>query len=112
MQKNCRAPWWTHLGRIGTRQGSDVPFYHTREDQGKGVGGESKIPLHAPETKPCKKPAPWIILMACALDVGSPISHSDICPHNRRRTIMSMPLSFQDIILRLLAYWRDHGCLV
>ncbi len=25
---------------------------------------------------------------------------------------MTMPLSFQDIILRLLAYWKDHGCLV
>jgi glycyl-tRNA synthetase len=25
---------------------------------------------------------------------------------------MSMPLSFQDIILRLLAYWKDQGCLV
>jgi glycyl-tRNA synthetase len=26
--------------------------------------------------------------------------------------IMSTPLSFQDIILRLLAYWKDEGCLV
>src|SRR5262245_36594622 len=25
---------------------------------------------------------------------------------------MSTPLSFQDIILRLLAYWKDQGCLV
>ena len=25
---------------------------------------------------------------------------------------MSTPLSFQDIILRLLAYWKEQGCLV
>ena len=25
---------------------------------------------------------------------------------------MSTPLSFQDIILRLLDYWKDQGCLV
>src|SRR5215813_6546853 len=35
-----------------------------------------------------------------------------LCRHSRRRTIMSTPLSFQDIILRLLTYWKDQGCLV
>ena len=43
-----------------------------REGQGKGVGEKehNASPVHDPETEPCKKPAPWVILMPCDLDVG------------------------------------------
>src|SRR6266567_5566749 len=43
---------------------------------------------------------------------GPPLSWRPSADTVAVRTIMSTPLSFQDIILRLLAYWKDQGCLV
>jgi hypothetical protein len=58
------------------------PFLSPQREEGGGctqaAGGvygrlaqeHNASPVHAPETEPCKKPAPWVILMACNLDVG------------------------------------------
>src|SRR5947207_12897956 len=46
-----------------------------------------------------------VVVSVCSCGAGD-------VSRTQRRTIMSTPLSFQDIILRLLAYWKDQGCLV